>query len=244
MQNCSRSRRANKLAVARLTAPASGDAANPPVAVGHRVMVTRQGRHRYYRLAGPDVATALEALAHISPRPPVRGLRQSRQAAALAEARSCYDHLAGRAGVTLLAALLQNEILNGCAECAARGTCGGLRGVALRCAERAACRAAADHSRRGDLSLPAEFEVTKDGALTLAAFGIDLEALRHSRRAFAGACLDWTQRRPHLNGALGAAVLGRLLDLGWFERGRTRRALRLTEAGRAGLADTFGCVLP
>ncbi len=61
---------------------------------------------------------------------------------------------------------------------------------------------------------------------------------------FAGACLDWTQRRPHLNGALGAAVRGRLLDLGWFERGRTRRALRLTEAGRAGLADTFGCVLP
>jgi len=86
--------------------------------------------------------------------------------------------------------------------------------------------------------------VTKDGALTLAAFGIDLEALRRARRAFAGACLDWTQRRPHLNGALGAAVLGRLLDLGWFERGRTRRALRLTEAGRAGLADTFGCVLP
>ncbi len=166
-------------------------------------MVTRPGRHRYYRLAGPDIATALEALAHISPRPPVRGLRQSRQAAAMAEARSCYDHLAGRAGVTLLAALLQNEILNGCAECAARGTCGGLRGVAPRCAKRATCRAAADHSRRGDLSLP-----------------------------------------PHLNGALGAAVLGRLLDLGWFERGRTRRALRLTEAGRAGLADTFGCVLP
>ncbi len=74
-------------------------------------MVTRQGRHRYYRLAGPDVATALEALAHISPRPPVRGLRQSRQAAALAEARSCYDHLAGRAGVTLLAALLQTRSL-------------------------------------------------------------------------------------------------------------------------------------
>ena len=83
--------------------------------------------------------------------------------------------------------------------------------------------------------------MTKDGALTLAAFGIDLEAVRRSRRRFAGACLDWTQRRPHLNGALGAAVLSRLLNLSWFERGRTRRALRLTEAGREGLAETFGC---
>src|SRR5579884_2107812 len=65
---------------------------------GGLVSVLRQGRHRYYRLAGPRVAAAIEALSQVGPRVPVRGLRQSRQAAALAEARTCYDHLAGRAG--------------------------------------------------------------------------------------------------------------------------------------------------
>src|SRR5581483_3713329 len=69
---------------------------------GGLVAVTRQGRHRYYRLAGHQVAAAVEALGLISPPLPVRTLRQSREAAALAEARTCYDHLAGRAGVALL----------------------------------------------------------------------------------------------------------------------------------------------
>jgi len=69
---------------------------------GGMIAVARQGRHRYYRLAGHEVAAALEALGLISPALPVRTLRQSREAAALAEARTCYDHLAGRAGVELL----------------------------------------------------------------------------------------------------------------------------------------------
>jgi len=64
--------------------------------------------------------------------------------------------------------------------------------------------------------------------------------VRRSRRRFAGACLDWTQRRPHLNGALGAAVTGRLLELGWIERGPSRRAVKITGPGQDGLAATFG----
>lgn len=189
---------------------------------GGLVTMTRQGRHRYYHLAGPGIAAVLEAMARISPQPQVRSLRQSRQARALAEARTCYDHLAGRAGVTLLAALLEKKIitkkvLNGCAP--------------------------AGEQWPGDSTFTAEYEVTRRGLATLAAFGIDLENLRRSRRRFAGACVDWTQRRPHLNGALGAAVLARLLELHWFERGPTRRALCLTEAGQEGLAETFGCVI-
>ncbi|MCF6476452.1 helix-turn-helix transcriptional regulator [Nonomuraea sp. MG754425] len=69
---------------------------------GRLVDVVPQGRHRYYRLAGHEIAEVLEALAGISARPPVRSLRQSRQARLLEEARTCYDHLAGRAGVSLL----------------------------------------------------------------------------------------------------------------------------------------------
>src|SRR5437660_64597 len=66
---------------------------------GGMIAVARQGRHRYYRLAGHEVATAIEALALISPALPVRSLRQSRAAAALTQARTCYDHLAGRTGL-------------------------------------------------------------------------------------------------------------------------------------------------
>src|SRR5215471_2795027 len=78
---------------------------------GGMIAVARQGRHRYYRLAGHEVAAALEALGLISPPVPVRTLRQSREAAALAEARTCYDHLAGRAGVELLDAMLRGGLL-------------------------------------------------------------------------------------------------------------------------------------
>jgi DNA-binding transcriptional ArsR family regulator len=172
---------------------------------GGLVKVTQQGRHRYYRLAGHEVAEVIEVISQISPVRPVRSLRQSREAAALAEARTCYDHLAGRAGVALLDALLRERVLTG------DGT-----------------------------ELPAAFEVTTAGESALAGFGVDVPAARRSRRRFAGACLDWTQRRPHLSGALGAAITWRLLQLGWIEQGPGQRAIRVTPAGHDGLTGTFG----
>jgi DNA-binding transcriptional ArsR family regulator len=180
---------------------------------GGLVTVVSQGRHRYYRLAGHRVAAAIEALSHLSQPAPVRSLRQSRQAAALAQARTCYDHLAGQAGVALLDALLACGVLvgNGAAGAAPRAHAG-----------------------------PAALEVTAAGETTLAAFGVNVPNVRTSRRRFAGACLDWTERRPHLNGALGAAITARLLELRWIERGAHRRAVRVTPAGREGLAATFG----
>jgi DNA-binding transcriptional ArsR family regulator len=68
---------------------------------GGLVEVVSQGRHRYHRLASPEVGAALESLSHIAPAKPVRTLRQSVRARSLAEARTCYDHLAGRSGVAL-----------------------------------------------------------------------------------------------------------------------------------------------
>jgi DNA-binding transcriptional ArsR family regulator len=68
---------------------------------GGMVEAVAQGRHRYYRLAGPEVAGALEALSHIAPPKPVTSLRQSAHARSLAFARTCYDHLAGSCGVAL-----------------------------------------------------------------------------------------------------------------------------------------------
>src|SRR5262249_47436886 len=80
---------------------------------GGLVTMIKQGRHRYYHLAGPEVAAVIEALANLSHATPVpvRSLRDSRDAAALAQARTCYARLAGRAGVALLDALLAREIL-------------------------------------------------------------------------------------------------------------------------------------
>jgi len=171
---------------------------------GGFVTVVPTGRHRYFRLASPDVAHALEALALVSPARPVRSLRQSRLDAATAFARTCYDHLAGVVGVAVHDALVGDGALAPAA--------GG-------------------------------YEVTSDGQARLAAWGVDVPAARRTRRAFARACLDVSERRPHLAGALGAVLCGRMLELGWFvRRRRGERALRLTEAGRRGLAREIGLV--
>jgi DNA-binding transcriptional ArsR family regulator len=163
---------------------------------GRLVDVVRQGRHRYYRLAGHEVAEVLEVLARISARPPVRSLRQSRQARLLEEARTCYDHLAGRAGVGLL---------------------DGLRTGGYYAAQ----------------------DLTGAGERLLTGLGVDVAGARRSRRRFATECLDWTERRSHLGGALGAAVTEALFARGWYRRGAVPRAVVLTEAGREGLSELF-----
>jgi DNA-binding transcriptional ArsR family regulator len=87
-------------------------------------------------------------------------------------------------------------------------------------------------------------EVTESGAAFLAGFGIELAARKRSQRAFCRACLDWSERRPHIAGAVGARVLARSLDLAWVERRRDTRSLTITVAGRRGFADAFGIFLP
>ncbi|MBW8726237.1 MAG: helix-turn-helix transcriptional regulator [Inquilinus limosus] len=74
----------------------------------------------------------------------------------------------------------------------------------------------------------------------LAALDIDVNRLRQGRRAVTRQCQDWSERRPHLAGALGAAIADRFLDQGWIRRDRNSRAVALTEDGRAALARIFG----
>jgi DNA-binding transcriptional ArsR family regulator len=254
---------AGELARLAGVSPATASAHLARLLNGGMVTVIKQGRHRYYHLAGPEVAAAMEALAHLSNATPVqvRSLRESRDAAALAEARTCYDHLAGRAGVALLEALLAQGILTpapGGGQLAAYGLNGGAHwenGGAHRENGGPAANGPAGngapagaHARYGGRHArtapqapirPEAFKVTTDGMATLTSFGLNIGALERTRRRFAGACLDWTERKPHLNGALGAAMTARLLGLGWIERGSRRRAVRVTPAGREGLAATF-----
>ena len=82
-------------------------------------------------------------------------------------------------------------------------------------------------------------EVTAAGARLLAAFGVAL-AQPTSKRIFCRPCLDWSERRYHIAGHVGAESCRRCLELGWVQRRRDSRALRLTPAGAVGLAETFG----
>lgn len=181
----------------------------PPTAASHLarlleaglVVDERQGRHRYFRLASPAVATALEALSQLAPAHRVTSLRAASASGHLALARTCYDHLAGRLGVAIHDALL------------ARG--------ALQPA-------------------PGGYELGPRGPELFAELGVDVEAARRARRAFAPACLDWSERTHHLAGALGAALAARLLDRGWVRRGSGSRAVEVAPSGRRGLQATLG----
>lgn len=148
------------------------------------IRVRAQGRHRYHEIVDPEVATVLEAIAQIAPPAPVRSLSQHRAACALTEARTCYDHLAGRRGVQLRDRLL---------------AAGAIRRLDDR-----------DH------------ELTDRGQHLVDRLGIDLAALRASRRVFARSCVDWTDRRIHLAGALPAAITSVFLARGWLTRGPGR----------------------
>jgi DNA-binding transcriptional ArsR family regulator len=89
----------------------------------------------------------------------------------------------------------------------------------------------------------AAYHLTSDGAKAFAALGIDLEATRKLRRRFACPCLDWSERRPHVGGALGAALLKATLKRKWVVQDLDSRALTVTSLGRREMLARFGLQL-
>ena len=85
-----------------------------------------------------------------------------------------------------------------------------------------------------------DYVLSDEGELALTALGIDVATVRTRRRRFACACLDWSERKPHLAGALGAALLQLCLQRGWVEQDLDSRALGITSKGRGQLAVRFG----
>jgi DNA-binding transcriptional ArsR family regulator len=167
------------------------------------VKVLKQGKHRYYSLNGPEVANALEAIDVVA-----GGTRPTfvpNTPARLLQARTCYDHMAGKIGV-----LLHNR-LKGLGWLAPAGN---------------------GHEDA--------YELTPAGVKALAALGVDLEAARTMRRRFAYACLDWSERQPHVGGAVGAALLKIALKRKWVLQDLDTRALQITRAGQRELLTHFG----
>ncbi len=158
--------------------------------------VDAQGRHRYFRLAGHDVAQLLESLMGVAFRTGAVRLRSSPREPALRKARVCYDHLAGELGVLAYDGLLARHVFTADAR--------GLR-------------------------------LSNAGADWFAAFGIDPAHAAGQRRAFCRPCLDWGERRHHLGGALGAALLARLFELRWASRAKDSRVVAFTPRGEAAL---------
>ena len=178
----------------------------PPTASGHLarlvdaglLAVRSQGRHRYYRLSGSDVAETLEALMGLAQRTGAVPVRTGPRDAALREARLCYDHLAGERGVALLESLRARSMVE----------------------------------EGESLTLNAR------GRAHLADLGIDVDRLAGERRPLSRACLDWSERRAHLGGALGAALLDLMMERRWL-RPEKGRVLRFTPEGALRFAEVF-----
>jgi DNA-binding transcriptional ArsR family regulator len=179
--------------------------------------VETHGRHRYYRLAGPEVGELLEQLGRLAPSRPVTSLREGTRAARLRTARTCYDHVAGRLGVAVMGSLLEREALVG----------GDGRYDARRDSHDALSKPGHD----------LHYELTADGRDFLTGIGVEIPT---GRRPLVRYCVDWTEQRHHLSGGLGRAVLDRFLYAGWVKRVPRGRALTVTDNGRAALADAFG----
>ncbi len=189
---------------------------------GGLLRVERHGRHRYFRIAGPQVGELIEALARVSPPAPVRSLKQGSKAQAVRFARTCYDHLAGMLGTHLMEAMLDNELLTG-------GD-----GVFDP-----------DSAREDRLASPGfdlDYRLTPSGVRELKAFGIDFDSLP-TRRPLIRYCVDWSEQRHHLAGSLGAALTTRMIDLGWVRKADRSRAVHVSDEGFDGLREQFGLEL-
>ncbi|MFL5659184.1 MAG: ArsR/SmtB family transcription factor [Ktedonobacteraceae bacterium] len=165
------------------------------------VELEQYGRHHYYRLTSPQIAKLLEQAMSVAPIKSALKLKSERthhQHDDLRLARTCYDHLAGKLGVALTDALMQQDVLE---------------------------------------VIDKDFTLTNHGEVMLQDLGVNVAAAARQRRAFARRCLDWTERRDHLGGALGAAICSTWIEQGWVQRQEQNRALHLTSVGEVQLRN-------
>jgi DNA-binding transcriptional ArsR family regulator len=164
------------------------------------VSVEKQGRHHYHRLASPVVARMLEGIGQVAAGVGSARIVTGPRDAALRQARTCYDHLAGTLAVALTDALIA----------------------------------------RGHVELSADAGVvTKTGVSFLNRLGIDLSSPR-GKRVFCRPCLDWSERRQHLGGFVGAAICAHCFAAGWIRRAGDTRVVAVTPKGQRAFRENFG----
>jgi DNA-binding transcriptional ArsR family regulator len=204
-------------------APSTASAHLGKLVDGKLLTVERHGRHRYFALAGKDVAELIEALAKVALPAPVQSLREGTRAHAVRNARTCYDHLAGVLGTQLMASMLDRGLLTG----------------GDGAFDRSAAREDGLSARGSDY----DYRLTARGEDELEQFGIDFAELRSRPRPMVRYCVDWSEQRHHLAGSLGAALADRMFDLRWVSRARRGRAVTVSDEGARGLEETFGLTL-
>lgn len=180
------------------------------------LQVETHGRYRYYRLAGAHIGQLLEQLTQLAPATPVRSLREGNRAARLRNARTCYDHLAGRLGVSLMAAMLDHRYLDGGDGLFHLGE--------------------AHHDRLAGYGRDVDYTLTESGWDFLHTAGI---AIPEGNRSLVRYCVDWSEQRHHVAGMLGRALLNRFLDAAWIRRRENGRSVQVTPEGRSMLAELF-----
>lgn len=191
---------ASELAARAHITPQTASAHLSKLLNGNLISVKTVGRHRYYSLKGEDIARILESLQVVAT--PSRNMPKRKQKIApeLQHARTCYDHLAGKLGVSLTDALIAKGFL---------------------------------------CEVEQNYELTSKGVELADRWGIQVELVKKQRRKFAYACLDWSEQRFHIAGALGAAIATTFLDKGWVKRMPDSRALAITFSGADMLQQQF-----
>ena len=165
--------------------------------------VEKQGRHRYYSFSGADIAYVVESMAGIGAKGG-RMVQQQVQKTGIKYCRTCYDHLAGYAGVLLVEALED-------------------KGVLLKSGN--------------------EYTVSSKGWKWFSSFNISEDQFIRVRRPLARQCIDWSERKPHLAGQLGAVLLQKMMERKWLKAVRGSRELIVTPSGGTSLYDLLGIVL-
>jgi DNA-binding transcriptional ArsR family regulator len=165
---------------------------------GGLLTVASQGRHRYYGLAGPQVAGMIEAITGVAEAVGPKRVRPGPRDGAMRVARVCYDHLAGEQAVAMLDRLVDKNVLV-----------------------------------RDDK----EIRLGPSAASHFAAIGIDVYT--KPRRPVCRACLDWSVRRSHLAGTLGAAILDKILAEKWARREKDSRAVIFSPPGKQAFERVF-----
>jgi DNA-binding transcriptional ArsR family regulator len=197
---------AGELAMCANISPQTASAHLAKLVEGKLLCAEVQGRHRYYRLAGPEIAGAIEALGAIAPRQTKTDERQAgnghESENPLRYARTCYSHFAGALAVEI------NDAFH-------------KRGLLAPAAEK-------------------QYRVTTDGQRWFEKLGIDINRIKSSRAGLARQCLDWTERRHHLAGPLGSALLEQFFVLKWMARIGKTRAVRVTHKGQERLTRLLG----